>query len=473
MAPAYGLRSPAHHLVRSPKVKDHKTIDPNNYWEDAKCSTANDRLEDGPVDPSNYSSSNKFVDTTFQGTEQLWWDGFSTGDSSSWSNYLSWGDYDFLRVPDIASGPLFDSDGPHFNDIEQGGAGTCYVLAAMGAIAEFPEMVTDMFVSGTTISDKGIYNLKFYIRGKPWIVTIDDYLLANVMGSTPSLVFTQPDPYSGAMWAPLVEKAWAKIGGNYELSNGGYLENGLRSVAGVPVFTYWGSDFQTLEEAQTLWTTMKAADEIDYLMSAAVYYSDFSSDTNSCGIIQGHAYTVLSAFEMTDSVTGTTYKMYLIRNPWGVTFYSNEWHAGDSRWTDELANQVPLGIDPRTSANDGIFAMPYDKIINEECVSSLQIGHLRDSEGYVKTWFDEEQVSKEEGWYHYDLVVPDTIGADSHIYFTVESYYQEYIPEECWNTWAGINAIYFDVTNLRTNENWFMYYYEQFHQPMLIGPSSY
>jgi len=50
-----------------------------------------------------------------------------------------------------------------------------------------------------------------------------------------------------------MEKAWAKIGGNYELSNGGYLESGLRSVAGVPVFTYWGSEFTTTSEAMTLW----------------------------------------------------------------------------------------------------------------------------------------------------------------------------------------------------------------------------
>jgi len=56
----------------------------------------------------------------------------------------------------------------------------------MGAIAEFPELVTDMFVSGNSISEKGIYNIKFYIRGKPWVVTIDDYMLTDGQ----NLVFT-------------------------------------------------------------------------------------------------------------------------------------------------------------------------------------------------------------------------------------------------------------------------------------------
>ncbi|MGB1604034.1 MAG: hypothetical protein ACPIOQ_65485, partial [Promethearchaeia archaeon] len=50
-----------------------------------------------------------------------------------------------------------------------------------------------------------------------------------------------------------------------------------------------------------------------------------------------------------------------------------DWHAGDARWTDDLASQVPLGVDPRTSVDDGIFALPYDKIINEECISSLHL----------------------------------------------------------------------------------------------------
>ena len=117
--------------------------------------------------------------------------------------------------------------------------------------------------------------------------------------------------------------------------------------------------------------------------------------------------------------------------------------------------------------------MPYDKIIDEECISSLQIGHLRDSEGYTKTWFDEEQVSKDTGFYDYELTIPSTIQAESYIYLTVESYYQSYVPYECFSNYAGISSIYFNVENRRTGESWYKYYYEQYHDPMLIGPSSY
>lgn len=98
---------------------------------------------------------------------------------------------------------------------------------------------------------------------------------------------------------------------------------------------------------------------------------------------------------------------------------------------------------------------------------------MRDSEGYTKTWFDEEQVAKETGFYYYDLTVPSTIQDNSHIYLTVESYYPAYIPDECFDNWAAISTIYFSVRNDRTGESWYKYYYEQFHDPMLLGPDSY
>jgi hypothetical protein len=54
-----------------------------------------------------------------------------------------------------------------------------------------------------------------------------------------------------------------------------------------------------------------------------------------------------------------------MRNPWSVTYYNSDWAYNDPRWTDELVAQVPFGIDPRTSKNNGIFVIPHNKIIEE------------------------------------------------------------------------------------------------------------
>ena len=54
------------------------------------------------------------------------------------------------------------------------------------------------------------------------------------------------------MWAPLLEKAWAKVKGNYVTADGGFLVSGIRALTGVPVFTYEANTVGTSAGAQTI-----------------------------------------------------------------------------------------------------------------------------------------------------------------------------------------------------------------------------
>ena len=40
------------------------------------------------------------------------------------------------------------------------------------------------------------------------------------------------------MWGALLEKAFAKVKGTYTNADGGFAASGLRSVVGIPVFSY-------------------------------------------------------------------------------------------------------------------------------------------------------------------------------------------------------------------------------------------
>ena len=107
-----------------------------------------------------------------------------------------------------------------------------------------------------------------------------------------------------------------------------------------------------------------------------------------------HAYSVLAVFEMTDA-SSVVHKAMVIRNPWGVSYYTGTWNKDDSNWTDDLAAQVPLGIDPRTDqASQGTFVMPASYLIGTDCINDIQIGHERSSEGYADTWYDEENAGE-------------------------------------------------------------------------------
>ena len=59
----------------------------------------------------------------------------------------------------------------------------------MASLAEFPDLVRQTFVNPET-NNEGIYNVRFYIRGKPWIVSVDDYMFFTDMSGSPSLVYT-------------------------------------------------------------------------------------------------------------------------------------------------------------------------------------------------------------------------------------------------------------------------------------------
>jgi hypothetical protein len=88
------------------------------------------------------------------------------------------------------------------------------------------------------------------------------------------LMFAQPEPYSGAMWGPLLEKGWAKISGNYELADGGYIQNGLKLVTGAPVYTYWSALYQyAKDDADLIWSIFSEADDANYIMAATTEFT--------------------------------------------------------------------------------------------------------------------------------------------------------------------------------------------------------
>ena len=67
---------------------------------------------------------------------------------------------------------------------------------------------------------------------------------------------------------------------------------------------------------------------------------------NECGIAKSHAYSLISAFTMTDH-RGIEHQCMLIRNPWGENGWNQRWRHNDPNWTQDLVDQVPHGFDPR------------------------------------------------------------------------------------------------------------------------------
>lgn len=134
--------------------------------------------------------------------------------------------------------------------------------------------------------------------------------------NNPTLFFTKVSPDKKAMWASILEKAWAKVKGNYINSEFGFFENGIYALTGVPVVRYQTNDITSTSDAEKAWEKIRAADAADYLMGAATAGAGNDQVFNDCGIAMSHAYSLLSAFSMKDS-SGRIHKVVMFRNPWG------------------------------------------------------------------------------------------------------------------------------------------------------------
>ena len=65
-----------------------------------------------------------------------------------------------------------------------------------------------------------------------------------------------------------MEKAWAKVKGNYLIADAGMIENGLYMMVGCPVIRYETSEIYDMEDAETMFDLIKAADSVNYIMGA-------------------------------------------------------------------------------------------------------------------------------------------------------------------------------------------------------------
>jgi len=105
--------------------------------------------------------------------------------------------------------------------------------------------------------------MNLYVRGKPVVVVVDDRIAfeqdAATLVSSPFFANIGVD---GSLWGVLMEKAWAKINGNYERTQAGWQHEALRVMTGAPGYDYLTST-HTSEE---IWAILKEADNNGFLM---------------------------------------------------------------------------------------------------------------------------------------------------------------------------------------------------------------
>ena len=257
----------------------------------------------------------------------IMWPGYQFYDSVWTINWdFFWGNVYWKRLAEAyPKATLFGTTNhPMVYAPVQSSLGDCYFIAAMSTVAWRPELVKKLFLT-EGISDAGIYHIKLYIRGKPWLIEIDDEMLFLKDGGQENLRYNKFDKQSNSLWAPLLQKAVAKIKGNYENLMAGIPENALRLLTGAPAFHYEVSQLHN----DSIWDYIKSGFDSNYLMMAGT-----SGYQNVCGVSPMHSYSIFSAFFLKDKDGKVKHKMIMMRDPRGKDSFKDKWNDQDRiSWT--------------------------------------------------------------------------------------------------------------------------------------------
>lgn len=337
--------------------------------------------------------------------------------------------------------------------------GNCYLIAGMTAMYNHPELIKEAFL----IKEKnkaGIYAVRLFFRSRPVTIVIDDaILMIDDEGAGINHRFAKVNPLFKTVWPIVLEKAFAKLKGNYLNMHGGYMSNVFKSILGVPSSIDYMVSFHS---NQDVWNFVKKSFVSNYPIGFSTDGDD-DSQKNECGVTKNHAFALITMFTIFEN--GKHHQLIMLRNPRHETNYDKEFGYSDPIWNDpRIRNQVPFNIDPRLSSKEGIFIVPHTRLMG--CFEAVYIGYTRNHEGYVTTWYDVEDDDGTEK--EFEIFIPENNGT---LYITVESYMYQMIPIQpgCMVGKPRLRQVYY-----RDNELLFSLYNEDIGGvPIIIEPQYY
>lgn len=161
------------------------------------------------------------------------------------------------------------------------------------------------------------------------------------------------------LWVLLLEKAYAKLHGNYYALKSGFSYHGMMDLTGCPTehvkFPSERSDWDEVEEkAEEIFERMLEADEAGFLISASTPGKDkLTTGTGKkpkAGLVPGHAYSIIQVKQHEDI------KLINIRNPWGRFEWDGAWSDESDLWTEEMKEI----FNPVLDSGDGSFWMSLE-----------------------------------------------------------------------------------------------------------------
>ncbi|XP_017742905.1 PREDICTED: LOW QUALITY PROTEIN: calpain-12 [Rhinopithecus bieti] len=125
-------------------------------------------------------------------------------------------------------------------------------------------------------------------------------------------------------WAPLLEKAYAKLHGSYEVMRGGHMNEAFVDFTGGV-----GEVLYLRQNSMGLFSALRHALAKESLVGATAL-SDRGEYRTEEGLVKGHAYSVTGTHKV--FLGFTKVRLLRLRNPWGRVEWTGAWSDSCPRW---------------------------------------------------------------------------------------------------------------------------------------------
>nr|XP_035974362.1 calpain-12 [Halichoerus grypus] len=217
--------------------------------------------------------------------------------------------------------PQFICEDMSRTDVCQGRLGNCWFLVAAASLTLYPRLLCRVVPPGQSFQDgyAGVFHFQLWQFGH-WVdVVVDDRLPVR----EGKLMFVRSHQRN-EFWAPLLEKAYAKLHGSYEVMRGGHMNEAFVDFTGGV-----GEVLYLRQDLPGLFSAVRHALAKESLVGATAL-SDRGEYRTEDGLVKGHAYSVTGTYKVTLGFTKV--RLLRLRNPWGRVEWTGAWSDSCPRW---------------------------------------------------------------------------------------------------------------------------------------------
>ncbi|XP_015417911.1 PREDICTED: calpain-12 [Myotis davidii] len=227
----------------------------------------------------------------------------------------------WMRPHEFCAEPQFICEDMSRTDVCQGRLGNCWFLAAAASLTLHPRLLHRVVPpeQGFRENYAGVFHFQLWQFGC-WVdVVVDDRLPVR----EGKLMFVRSEQRN-EFWAPLLEKAYAKLHGSYEVMRGGHMNEAFVDFTGGV-----GEVIYLRQDTPGLFSALRHALAKESLVGATALSNQGEYRTED-GLVKGHAYSVTGTHKM--SLGFTKVRLLRLRNPWGRVEWTGPWSDSCPRW---------------------------------------------------------------------------------------------------------------------------------------------